>query len=131
MAYFLDFTLTLTLPAVLTLTKPDLTHHVRKRGPHVLLSPGRVSDYRIDTILFISGRGNLQSVRYDTVVSLRGERSEARPTGEEHDSDHDRSSLDNVYRFDTIYLLDTSGNLMDKIIIDSTIVSRGTPGSLG
>jgi hypothetical protein len=87
-----------------------LDHQVRKQGPHVLLSPGKVSDYRIDTLLHISAQGDILSIRYDTVAPpSRGKA---------------------VYRFDTIYQLDTLGNLTGHIHRIDTTISYLTPGGI-
>jgi hypothetical protein len=91
-----------------------MDHTVRKRGRYALLSPGKVADFRIDTIFRISGRGDLQSVRYDTAY-INGTNLRQVPGPNDH---RERA----IYRFDTIYQLDTLGNLTGRIhAIDTTI----------
>ncbi|MFK8160886.1 MAG: hypothetical protein AB8H12_00345 [Lewinella sp.] len=100
-----------------------LDHQVRKRGPHVLISPGKVSDYRIDTVLQISGKGAPLSIRYDTVAPPLRKPGELVIWGIEHRSIHDDCTQDILYVVDTVYALDELGNLTDKIIsVDSTII---------
>jgi len=71
-----------------------LDYPVRKRGVHVLLSPGKVSDYRIDTVLHISGKGALLSVRYDTVTPPIRKPGELVIWGVGHRSIHDDCTQD-------------------------------------
>ncbi|WP_020566644.1 hypothetical protein [Neolewinella persica] len=96
---------------------------LRRRGPHVLLSPGKVSDYRIDTVLHISGRGNLLAVRYDTVPPpVRVPGSLTIWGGRDDHQEHDDFAIDVVHVVDTTYWLDTLGNLTTRIArVDSII----------
>lgn len=75
--------------------------HVRKQGTHVVFSPGKVSDYRIDTVLHLSGRGDLQFIRHDTVFLFRGRRQGDRLSGEAPDSGY--SDHGTVQKNDTLY----------------------------
>lgn len=102
-----------------------LDHQVRRRGPHVLLSPGKVSDYRIDTVLHISGRGEVLSIRYDTVTPSASTPGKSIIWGGGDHAGHNDCAENITYKIDTIYELDGAGNLTTKIYSIDTTYSAG------
>lgn len=98
---------------------------IRRKGSPVLLNSGIVSDYRIDTILLINGHGILQSVRFDTISTVPG-RNQSNSHNHHHSLEYNDCVEEVKVRYDTIYLLDSLGNLTTEIFsIDSTIILPG------